>query len=47
MGIDGRATQINEHKFHIHMQMKYEAYYTEIDQRTEAFLWKFGFTEWT
>ena len=27
--------------------MKYEAYYAEIDQRTERFLWKFGFTEWT
>ena len=37
----GRAAHINEIKYHINTQMKYD-YYVEIDQKTEKILRKWG-----
>ena len=36
----GRAPHINEFKYHIYTQMKYEEYYSDIDQKTHEFLRK-------
>ena len=37
-----RPPQINEIKYHMYAQMKYEEYYAEIEKKTDEFLRKWG-----